>query len=88
MPYVYCITFPNGKIYIGSDLTDSIMYFGSPTNDRILIDFPIELISSITLTKKILFFDSNISRSELVKKEYQYIKKYNSNDPTIGYNKT
>jgi hypothetical protein len=64
------------------------MYFGSPTNDRILIDFPIELISSITLTKKILFFDSNINRSEFVKKEYQYIKKYNSNDPTIGYNKT
>jgi hypothetical protein len=28
---VYKITYPNGKIYIGQDLTDSINYFGSAT---------------------------------------------------------
>lgn len=28
---VYKITWPNGKAYIGSDLTDTISYFGSPT---------------------------------------------------------
>jgi hypothetical protein len=27
---VYKITYPNGKIYIGMDLTGSISYFGSP----------------------------------------------------------
>jgi hypothetical protein len=29
MPYVYKITYPNGKIYIGQDRTDSTNYFGS-----------------------------------------------------------
>jgi hypothetical protein len=27
---IYKITWPNGKIYVGSDLTDTIRYFGSP----------------------------------------------------------
>jgi hypothetical protein len=29
MKIIYKITYPNGKIYVGSDLTDSINYFGS-----------------------------------------------------------
>ena len=29
MKVVYKITYPNGKIYIGKDLTDIINYFGS-----------------------------------------------------------
>jgi hypothetical protein len=29
MPYVYKITYPNGKIYIGQDRTDSANHFGS-----------------------------------------------------------
>lgn len=29
MKVVYKITYPNNKIYIGKDLTDSINYFGS-----------------------------------------------------------
>ena len=29
MKVIYKITCPNGKIYIGQDLTDSINYFGS-----------------------------------------------------------
>ena len=27
---IYKITYPNGKIYVGMDLTNSINYFGSP----------------------------------------------------------
>ena len=30
MKVIYKITWPNGKIYAGSDLTDSIVSFGSP----------------------------------------------------------
>lgn len=30
MKVIYKITYPNGKIYIGQDLTDTIDYFGSP----------------------------------------------------------
>ena len=29
MKIIYKVTYPNGKIYIGKDLTDSINYFGS-----------------------------------------------------------
>ena len=28
---VYKITYPNGKIYVGSDLTGTLTYFGSPS---------------------------------------------------------
>jgi len=37
---IYKITWPNGKIYVGSDLTDSITYFGSPDKRLIEADFP------------------------------------------------
>lgn len=36
---VYKITYPNGMIYVGMDLTGSITYFGSPTaKERIAAD--------------------------------------------------
>ena len=28
---VYKVTHPNGKIYVGMDLTGSVLYFGSPS---------------------------------------------------------
>lgn len=28
---VYKITYPNGKIYVGMDLTGTLLYFGSPS---------------------------------------------------------
>lgn len=36
---IYKITYPNGKIYIGRDLTDSINYFGSVNHALIAADF-------------------------------------------------
>ena len=36
---VYKVTWPNGKIYVGSDLADSIAYFGSPDERLIEADF-------------------------------------------------
>jgi hypothetical protein len=30
---VYKITYPNGKIYVGQDVTDSINYFGSASTN-------------------------------------------------------
>jgi hypothetical protein len=29
MKVIYRVTYPNGKIYVGKDLTDTINYFGS-----------------------------------------------------------
>ena len=28
---VYKITYPNGKMYVGMDLTGTLLYFGSPS---------------------------------------------------------
>jgi hypothetical protein len=39
MKVIYKITYPNGKIYVGKDLTDSINYFGSANGDLIAADF-------------------------------------------------
>ncbi|BEG98042.1 hypothetical protein [Bacteroides sedimenti] len=36
---VYKITYPNGKIYIGKDLVNSINYFGSANSKIIEKDF-------------------------------------------------
>jgi hypothetical protein len=38
---VYKVTYPNGKIYVGMDLTGTISYFGSPSasaKERIATD--------------------------------------------------
>jgi hypothetical protein len=35
MKIIYKITYPNGKIYIGKDLTDSVNYFGSANSKLI-----------------------------------------------------
>jgi len=35
MKVIYKITYPNGKIYIGLDLTDTLNYFGSANSKYI-----------------------------------------------------
>lgn len=35
MKVIYKITYPNGKIYIGKDLTNTLNYFGSACNQLI-----------------------------------------------------
>ena len=39
MKVIYKITYPNGKIYVGQDRTDSINYFGSADERLIAADF-------------------------------------------------
>lgn len=52
---IYMITWPNGKIYIGSDLFDSICYFGSPYRLCNEDDFPDRASREpITIRKEII----------------------------------
>lgn len=81
---VYKITYPNGKIYIGKDLTDSINYFGSANSDLIEKDFTREQRRDFTIRKEILFESEDVK--EVNRKEVELIVKYQSNDPEIGYN--
>ena len=36
---IYKITYPNGKIYIGKDLTNTLTYFGSVKSEYVEKDF-------------------------------------------------
>ena len=52
---VYKITYPNGKIYVGMDLTGSVTYFGSPSaKERIAADLA-EHLHDLTARKQILW---------------------------------
>ena len=87
MKYVYKITYPNGKIYIGKDSTgDNLRYFGSPDREYLEKDFTWEQQQDITIRKEILFFSSDISDSELSKKETEFIVGLGSNNPDLGFN--
>ncbi len=88
MKVIYKITYPNGKIYIGKDLTDTISYFGSPDSELIERDFTKEDRRDFTVRKEILFeFNDETPTEEVNKKEVELIRFYNSNDPQIGYNR-
>ena len=86
MKVVYKITYPNGKIYVGKDLTDTIDYFGSPDSSLIAKDFSREQRSDFTVRKEILWESESATDSEVNLKEVEFIKLYKSNDPSIGYN--
>jgi len=81
---LYKITYPNGKIYIGKDLTNSINYWGSASSDLIAQDFSYEERQDMTIRKEIIF--ESESADEINRLESQYIREYQSNNPTIGYN--
>lgn len=86
MKVIYKITYPNGKIYIGKDLTDSINYFGSASNELIAKDFTREDRRDFSIRKEILWESETASDSEVNRKEVEFIRLYRSNDPRIGYN--
>lgn len=86
MKVIYKITYPNGKIYVGKDLTDSINYFGSASSDLIAKDFTREQRRNFTIRKEILWESESATDSEVSQKEIEFILKLRSNDPAIGYN--
>jgi len=86
MKVIYKITYPNGKIYIGKDLTDSLNYFGSADNKLIEKDFTREQRRNFTIRKEIFWESTTSSDEEVNQKEIEFINLYRSNDPQIGYN--
>jgi len=86
MNVIYKITYPNGKIYVGQDRTDSINYFGSADSDLIAKDFTREQRRRFTVTREIIWESETATHSELFRKELEFIIALRSNDPLIGYN--
>jgi len=87
MKVIYKITYPNGKIYIGKDLTDSINYFGSADSEFIEKDFSREQRRDFTIRKEIIWESDVASDREVSAKEIEFIRVLRSNDPDIGYNR-
>ena len=83
---VYKITYPNGKIYVGMDLTGTMLYFGSPTAD-IAADFTPEQRRDLTIRKEILWEKLDATDREVRDMEKRMILELRSNDPAVGYNK-
>ncbi len=87
---VYKITYPTNKIYIGKDIYGSFRYFGSPDMELVSNDFlklPKEVQLDYTVRKEILWESDSATEEELSKKEIEMIRKYDSNNPEIGYNR-
>lgn len=87
MKVIYKTTYPNGKIYVGKDLTDDINYFGSTDSDLIAADFTRKQRRDFTVRKQILWESESASDSEVNKKEVEFIRALNSNNPDVGYNR-
>lgn len=87
MKVIYKIIYPNGKIYIGKDLTGSANYFGSADNRLIEEDFTQEELADFTIRKLILWKSEIASDSEVNALEVRFITEQRSNDPEIGYNR-
>ena len=86
MKVIYKITYPNGKIYIGKDLTNSINYFGSASSKLIAKDFTREQRKDFTIRKEIIWESDSATDKEVNQKEVELIKQYDSNNPKKGYN--
>jgi len=87
MKIIYKITYPNGKIYIGKDLTDSINYFGSASHDLIAADFTRDQRRDFTIRREIIWESETAPNAEVNRKEVEFIRFFKSNDPAIGYNR-
>jgi len=83
---VYKITYPNGKVYVGKDLTGSANYFGSADGRLIERDFTEEQRRDFSIRKEILWESATASDQEVNLKEVEFIRSLKSNDPTSGYN--
>jgi len=86
MKVIYKITYPNGKIYVCKDLTDSINYFGSASSELIAKDFDREQRRNFTIRKEILWESDEATYEEMNSKEVEFILLLKANDPDIGYN--
>jgi hypothetical protein len=87
MKVIYKITYPNGKIYIGKDLTGTVSYFGSVDSRLIQRDFTPEECLDITIRKEIIWESETATEREVNAKEVEFIRAFKSNDPAVGYNR-
>lgn len=84
---VYKIIYPNGKIYVGRDVTNNINYMGSADARLIAMDFDEESRRDFTVRKIILWESDCATLKEVNQVELRFIHELQSNNPEIGYNR-
>lgn len=87
MKVIYKITYPNGKISIGKDLTGTLNHFGSADSTLIERDSGPQQQLDFTLRKEILWLSETATDAEVGAKEVEFIRQYRSNNPAIGYDR-
>lgn len=90
MKQIYLVTYPTGKIYVGKDTIGSSRYFGSPDMNLVNADFqnlPEHVQKDYTVRKQILWESETATDAELSLKEVEFIRQYQSHNPSIGYNR-
>jgi hypothetical protein len=68
MKIIYKIAYPNGKIYVGQDVTDSVNYFGSVSSALIARDFTRDRRRVSTITREILWESEIASDADVTAK--------------------
>lgn len=86
MKIIYKIIYPNGKIYIGKDFTNSINYFGSANSKLIEKDFTRDERLKFIITREMLWESETASNKEINQKEVEFINIFQSNNSSVGYN--
>jgi len=81
---IYKITYTNGKIYIGKDLTNSINYWGSASSELIEKDFTADERKDMSIRREIIY--QSTDTDEINRMEAVLIRENGSNNPEIGYN--
>src|SRR5690625_1128988 len=83
---IYKITYPNGKIYVGMDLTGTSLYFGSPRKAHIAEDLGRAVCRDLAIRKQTLW-ESATAREAAVREMARHCTvRMRANDPKVGYN--
>ena len=87
MKWIYRIIYPNGKIYVGKDLTGSANYFGSANSKIIAQDFTFKELKNFSIRREIIWYSETATDKEVNQREVELILENKSNNPAIGYNR-
>jgi len=71
---IYKITYPNGKIYVGQDLRNTLTHFGSVDSRPIEQGFTSTERRDFTVRKEILWESATASQAEVTRVELEFTR--------------
>ena len=83
---VFKLTFPNGKIFVGSDLQDRVTYFGNVDPELVARDMTPRQRNDVVLRREVIWESDTATAEEVATVEAAYIRALGADDPAMGYN--